>query len=1611
LERLITMKYNTSISHGIEFNLGNGEYHSLSFSTLPDRLELFVSKEYLFMQLYKDSSFSNSYISFKRKNQSMFSSENKELFKKDKFIDIRNDNFPLIKSMRNTEKNYVGISFYVTNLHETESLDSTFYIDIPNHIRRIYYFDEIFAFQDYINLHSIEEAKRIEYVPSYIFKFDPIRIKDKYENKYPTNINKDVLFKTNKINLNKKLTETFINFNVPQIFKMDDIKGSLRNKKLYYDIVNYFLWNKHPDILINPLLLVKNGLNKNIYINPLLLVKNGLNNNIYINPLLEVKNGMNNNVHINNEWSLLGHNLNELHYIEEYIGFHVDIESKKLIMDEYVQAKINDKYFNYCNSAGISLGTNDLEMNYDGNIISSKLGDSKVYMDNFWILGDIEDNKIELNKYLMSANKDYSRGFEIDSIYLLKSYENLNLSRTDKFLFRIKNKLSKIIEPLLIFRDNIEIYSDSYISLWRPKDELKIDSLYEFAKRIINKVDVHNEMLQLQHAFERNIFTENSISLNLYNKGINFYNTGSLLSKNYDGIQMEDVFRINRITEAIRVNEGDMQLGKAFEGIDLYNYYITFNKGSNGITEEDPVFIDKGQESIFIYEDTFAIDKGAEPIFITYEDLWINENGYASSMNDDYTWIKKSGYASSMNDDYTWIKKSGYASSMNDEYIWIKKDGYASSMNDDYTWIKKDGYASSVNDDYTWIKKDGYASSMNDKYIWIKKSGYNSFIAPENKFVAKNKKDIYVNSYILNVNKDSRGIYFDKNIQIYRNSKGIGFDDKIISIDKNAKEIRIGEKLSKIGEQILISKNSHGIYYDSFISVWKEGYETQFNSLYEFATRIGKKVNVYDEMIRLDHAYERPIFIDPNISLNLYDKGINFYDTGSLLAKNYKGIRMDEVFNINKNAEAISRNEGDIQLGKAFEGIDLYNYYITFNKAPKGITEEDLVFIDKGSESVFLHEDTFVIDKGAEPIFLIQEDTWINKNRHDSSMIYDYTWIRKNMHDSSMIYEYTWVNKNMHDSSMVYEYTWISKNMHDSSIVYEYPWIKKNGYASVITNENQFVAKNGKGIYVNSHILNVDKYSRGICFDKDIHIDRNSKGIGFDDKIISIDKNAKEIGIEENFSISHKGLPINIDENRLTVDYDSKKAVIEKIEFVDIDSKAIELFKQMSVEYYSKGIFLEEEIKFEKHCREIWFDDYCKYFGLIKEEGGAYTDSDIRLKNAIKHGNLDYQGVNLTKKKKDTYLPDEFNFVDVIHYEDPDPDKPQVIMTGKIDELILPHKDYKYSNFIKKLIKADGSIDWTYVKNYDSATGEYTVSMPMENPISIYADIGRDYIDVDVAILEIVIFLVKKVWKDNMYKYIAFSAHDSLKHIMVEVDNLLIDYGLDIKQRKEAVRCMQLFRWYAEMAVLNNCEYLLKFDTAKISVDYYNKDLGDFKDIITFDNMEITDNYIIEPIDERKKCGITFKNNNINPGLPLNLSFRLYNINTSSSISIIDKDGDSRIKTYSQGIHDITEELENKVKVNYVPSEKYQSINIANIVIDNKSIRGFTVKYKGKFGETNAVMQELLDSMLVIGEASDELKERLKDVSPVTVAISTMVKYFDLHHENKLKGKRLITKK
>lgn len=1222
MERSITMKYNASISHGIEFNLGNGKYHSLSFSTLPDKLDLFLNRDSLFLYLSQYIRSNNSHINFERKKKHMFSHNHKELFREDKLLNKSNYGFNLVKTKRQTRRENEGISLYALNDYGIENIDSTFYVEVPGHNRNIHCLEQVFLYQRIKEIQNIEEAKRIAYNPCNMVKFNLVRLKDQYENKYPTvlneylsigtnsnnmftnkfektlnhnqpNISKNELIfaGTNKIKLNKLLTESFININVPQIFEMDSIKTSLRDRELNYDKVNYLLDDNLP--------------------------------NIDINYVFSVKNGLENNLYINNEWLMIGNNSTELHYIEDYVGLDIDLESKQILIDDYIQARTFNSNTNYFDN-GVNLRNENIEISYDRNIIKGERNGSSLNINNFSFLINTLDNKVQINKDLTYINKNHHEIFNTEYVNLSKPYRNFNLNKDNQFLFR----------------------------------------------------------------------------------------------------QMPQ------------------------------------------------------------------------------------------------------------------------------------------------------------------------------------------------------------------------------------------------------------------------------IYFDYYVSLGRKEVEATINDTNESVKKTNRKMNVYEDIVRLKYAYKRPVYITQNINVNLYDKGIDIYDVGIIFGKGDAGIYFSNLFKVSKDFEAVRTNETNFNLNINLKETEINDYYKTLNRYNKAITEEKGLFINKNSKGIQINEDIFAIGKRAEPILLIYDYVLINKNSHGSSLNYDYTGVSKGGHGLFTNYDYAWISKNKHDTYMNYDYAFTSKGRHNSSLIYE----------------GEFIGKSMKDIQIDNYILNVDKESDGIYVVKNMRLGNASNEIEFDENLITLDKDAKGMQGGKDLFIGHENRGVDFINSGIEASNNSKGIKLEEIKFMDIDSEAIDIFKQMTVKEYSKDIFIQKEIGLEEESQKIWSNNYNKYFNVKRELGKTSIEESIRLSNAGSHGNLDYKGENVSKNKKATYIPEQSEFVKVIHY-DPDPDIEHPIISGRIDELIMPHKDYTYNDFIKKLINDDGTLNSKYIKSYNANTGEYTVSIPVENPITIYADIGRDYIDIDVSILKTVTNLIKKVWKDNMYKYISMSAQDSLKHIMVEVDRLLITYNLKENERKEAMRCMQLFRWYAEMAVLNNCEYILKFDTKKISVDYYNKDLGDFKDIITFDNMEISDNYIIEPIDETKECSIGFKNNNINLSLPLNLSFRLYNINTSSSISIIDTDDTKTTKVYEQGIHDIKLELRNEVIVECVPSNKYQSMNIANLMIDNKSIRGFTVTYKGKFGETNSVMQDLLDSMLVVGEASEELKQKLSDVSPVTIAINTMVNYFKIHHENKLKGKRLIIKK
>lgn len=836
---------------------------------------------------------------------------------------------------------------------------------------------------------------------------------------------------------------------------------------------------------------------------------------------------------------------------------------------------------------------------------------------------------------------------------------------------------------------------------------------------------------------------------------------------------------------------------------------------------------------------------------------------------------------------------------------------------------------------------------------------------------------VVTNEYFKNVLKGGHGSFGDEAIRLDNMSYGLkSFADEAKRLERKDYEV---DSESKI---LPIRKYEHGTKgnSDNEKELERTNYRVYDNDFDDFVENTSRPTNVYDTDIWLKHSSARRIFINGNVFAKLDYRSVTIDHNGMFLNKNPYGIYVNYNMSLGEGYRPIYINDAFVRVNGVPKGVNINEYYKTLQKYPKGIFKIDNLFINKYAKPVYVDKNNFGINKYAKPIRLSEAEMFIGKDSKVIRFEYDKLTISKDQKPVAISYKYEWIQKDWKPSSMVYDIFWVDKDWKDTNLFIENMNVSKSMKHASLNDYFEFVSKGLKKTSVYEYRF--------------------------------IASQSKPVQMVNVIRVGKNGIPVNVVDKLLMANVDAKGIVFNEYLTVGIDAKAIEFFKNEWVNMYLHPMRIQEEVRVESVARDIWFNNYKEDFRVKREDYKIGLNKDVRVTSDYDKLNIGLEKAKMVAKKmKPTRIAEQSNFLQRYKHN-PWEDKPGITDSGKIDELILPHKDYKYNDFISKLMYDDGTINWIYVKSYDSVTGEYTVSIPLENPMHIFADIGRDYLDVDVQVLTIIIFLIQDTWKENMYKYFSMSAQDSLIDIMIKVDSLMVNYGLNMDQRKEAIRCMQLFRWYSEMAILNNCEYIMKIDTEKIGIDYYNKDLGMFQDILTFDNMEISDNYIIEPIVEGQACALSFENTDINPGLPLNLSFTLYNINTSSSISLIDDTGtDGDTTVYPEGVHQIKVQLKERVVLRYIPTGKNQAINIANVTIDNKSIRGFALTYKGKFGEINPVMQELLDSMLVVGEASDELKAKLSDVSPVTVAINTMEQYFELHHQDKLKGKRLITKK
>ena len=792
---------------------------------------------------------------------------------------------------------------------------------------------------------------------------------------------------------------------------------------------------------------------------------------------------------------------------------------------------------------------------------------------------------------------------------------------------------------------------------------------------------------------------------------------------------------------------------------------------------------------------------------------------------------------------------------------------------------------------------------------------------------------------------------FEKNTDVLVNkrNKDIEINKSLVLLSKYFKPVEY-EDYIRFGEKFRYKMSTNN---EMFID--KSIYETTYNLKELQINNIYRNICNKDNNVLLNIINKKLNLNKDNIFLYTYRDNFNsmniFNNLKTFTTKNRRIFFYDSIFNINK-------------YGHKIFGYDTCIWNISKDSKPV-FQNKTYKMMSMYSKSINYAQDTsLVFNKDSKPIFevdipwykkyqrhtMLNEvlEKWFNKRQKPTRLEYQSIQFRKDWIDTKLEYDIMGFNKYWKHTSIDDYIPTMSKLVKDTKLEYEYIWFDKFP----------------KSIFEKDTILTADKFNKDIYINKDyISLTPPQNRIVINNYYIFMNKDDKKVNKEKDKTLLFK-FAIGIDKNK---DLFSNRKIYE--------------------------VYNRNPINFFHRTKYSMFS----------------TNQVMTTMNRIDAA-IDDSIYTFTKDKKDTRLDYDSPFITVMHYDgDMKPD----LGPGKIDELILPHHDFDYDKYLSRLINDDGTINMAYVKKYDSDTETYTVTIPIENPMDIYEDIGREYVDLNTNTLEILLYIIRVLWKDNMYKYMAMSAQDSLKDMIIKANDYINShYTLDVERRYEFDRALQLFRWYSEMAIINNCEYDLKFDTKSEKVNYLSRDLGTLHDMIELNNMHISKNLILEPIDSTKPCYIKFINNKKNVLSSPNLSFTLYNVNTKSSISITDRSNSISTDTYEPGMYEISNKLENECKVEFVPTSNDQSIAIAKIKISNIQIPSFTVTYKGVFGEMNSVMKELLKQLLVVGNViPPNVQDKLKDVTAVTSAVSRFQEYFEIHHKDKDKGKRLITKK
>lgn len=547
--------------------------------------------------------------------------------------------------------------------------------------------------------------------------------------------------------------------------------------------------------------------------------------------------------------------------------------------------------------------------------------------------------------------------------------------------------------------------------------------------------------------------------------------------------------------------------------------------------------------------------------------------------------------------------------------------------------------------------------------------------------------------------------------------------------------------------------------------------------------------------------------------------------------------------------------------------------------------------------------------------------------------------------------------------------------------------IKKNSIINLATS----VYRKERLIYIPDDLF-IYKEQKDIYVREDLHISKVHRPVHVYDNFF-VDKIGSEAFIRDGIHIS-KILNLAVFDTDIGIDREVLELQVNKENIWCSKPKRGDIFKQYFIErpscdvaVYQKDLFAEKEIKI--HLEDSIFVDRIAY------ESNVVVQELQRMQHLVKE---------LEKPVTHTY-----NWAWVYEPDNPLEDTEEY---KGLDELLLPEKDVDYSTFEKYIFNKDKMRPTNPIEILDDTT--FIAKYPIKHPTQDYEEIGIVYVDVPSELMYRIFCKYYEIWYANIFKFGNMSMVDSLRMMLDFMYSWIILEYTGTEYLEPALRVFRQIRWFGEKSVMHNARYLISYEKANLVCDLHKGSLTEIENDITDNNFFYVNGTLGAIINNS-----TYFNQEAYINLYMN-----YTVETTLKFNLSQAGGTTQVYLDSVFVENIVNASKvvtitippghHTVKIYRSAIDNFATCYIGGIVVANGSYTNLQITYDPELRLGNLPLNDVAKKMVDLASLYDNEQEAFQMYREGNLAVSELYKelqrYWELHHQGKIKGKRLTIK-